>query len=184
MAHQLRTQGEEVALLAMLDTFAPTFLQKTRMDQVRWFVRGARANGAPFLVRWLRLKLQRRLRRFNANLKDLAQARELPGEDSTTVDMGEAFISAQSRYVLRPLDLAVDMFRATDRTEEGYVPRDMGWKPYALLGVRLWEVSGGHQSMCVEPHVRELAHLLQSAIAGASTAVARHEESARIPLPR
>jgi thioesterase domain-containing protein/acyl carrier protein len=164
MAHQLRAAGEEVALLAMLDTFAPTFLHKTSLDRVWWFLRGVRANGAPFVVRWLRVKARRRFLRLVRGAADMPLAREQLPADSQTVDLGDAFVAAQNRYILRPLaDVPVDMFRATLRAEDGYVPRDMGWGPYALGGVRVWEVPGGHESMCLEPNVHVLsAHLRQA----------------------
>jgi thioesterase domain-containing protein len=84
------------------------------------------------------------------------------------VDVGDFFTQAQAQYRLQTLDGNVTLFRSRDRGEDGFVPHDLGWGPYVGGEVSVWDVPGGHHSMCLEPNVNVLATHLSAAIAAAS----------------
>ena len=88
------------------------------------------------------------------------------------VDVGDYFTMAQAQYQLRELDGHVTLFRSRDRGEDGFVPHDLGWGPYVAGGISVWDVPGGHHSMCLEPNVNVLATHLSAVVAAASAEMA------------
>lgn len=162
MAHQLRASGEEVSLLAFLDTWCPDwFLKNSKKDQARWFLKGLLAEKHRFLIHWLKVRMGK------GDPEGFSPVME-SAEDFQTVDVAEYFEQAERCYRLRPLDAPVAMFRAMVRAERGYVPRDIGWGPFITRGITVYDVPGGHESMCLEPAVYVLAAHLRTAIAEAT----------------
>lgn len=155
MARQLREQGEDTVLLAFLDCFSPRYLDKTRFERVQWFLRGVRDGKVRFVARWAKVKAAKRLRRRSSAPVELQEPAE-------AVDISGTFVRAHDAYVLTPLDVPITLFRARERAEDGYVPLDLGWTPY-VRSVDVHLVPGGHESMCLEPHVTVLASELARA---------------------
>lgn len=149
MARQLVSEGEEVALLAMLDTFTPAYMHKTRSQRARLFLRGVREGGPGFLASWVEKN------RAAKGTSGVA----LP---ESTGAVGDAFIQAQNHYEPGVLALPIVLLRATERAERGYVPSDLGWSQHSTGGVSVWNVPGGHESMCMRPNVAVMAACLRS----------------------
>ena len=145
MARQLLREGENVAMLAMLDTFTPAYMNKTRSQRARLFLRGVREGGPAFLASWVE--------------KNRAAGNPLP---ESTGAVGDAFVRAQNRYEPGVVPLPIVLLRARDRAERGYVPNDLGWSQHTTSGVSVWSVPGGHESMCVRPNVAAMAACLRS----------------------
>jgi thioesterase domain-containing protein len=82
-----------------------------------------------------------------------------------------AYLFAEKDYQPEsPFDGDLVLFRAThgEGADEPYIDRYddplLGWGPRATGKVRAFDVPGGHSSMLQEPHVRNLADQMQSAI--------------------
>lgn len=149
MARQLLEAGDEVSLLAMLDTFTPAFMNKSQSQRARLFLRGVREGGPGFLASWVAKNRSAKYQEGTA----------LP---ESTGAVGDAFVRAQSSYEPGVLSLPVVLLRATERAERGYVPTDLGWSQHTTGGVSVWNVPGGHESMCVRPNVAAMAACLRS----------------------
>jgi acyl transferase domain-containing protein len=160
MALQLKAREEEVALLAFIDTMCPDwFIKKSLWDRCRWFLKGLAVERQRFvsytLHRWL------------AGPPPGSTPLQIISDDEIEAfDLSRYFEEAEQRYRLRHWDGPVTLFRATLRAERGYVPRDIGWGPFVDV-VRVVDVPGGHESMCMEPNVGVLAERLKCAIAEA-----------------
>jgi len=175
MAHQLRAADDDVALVAFIDTFCPTYLLKSQGDRVRWFVRGVREGGPRFLARWTWLKAGTTVSRLWTPPRPKGGDFWPRDEETQTVDTGPYFTAAQSTYRLRALDVHVAVFRASVRTEHGWLPPDLGWAPYVTGGISAYEIPGHHETMCLDPDVNVLAADMAAVIAAAhqrSTSVA------------
>jgi acyl transferase domain-containing protein len=158
MALQLKARGEEVALLAFIDTMCPDwFIKKSQWDRCRWFLKGLAVERERFvsytLQRWLA-----------GPPPGSTPHHTVSHDEIEAFDLSRYFEEAEQHYRLRHWDGPVTLFRATLRAERGYVPRDIGWGPF-VDGVQVIDVPGGHESMCMEPNVSVLADRLKRAIA-------------------
>ncbi len=166
MAHQLRAAGEQVAVLAMLDTPGPALVSEAVRARL-WRLWGrVRSGKGHYLKRrtqraWLQLRLLLRLER--------APERLVFDAETVTVSLGDSMLQAQRRYRFRQLDVQVSLFRATTRdSSDGFLPRDFAWGGFTSAGVRVVDVPGTHVTMCQQPNVDALARALAELLAGGS----------------
>jgi thioesterase domain-containing protein len=173
MAQQLLADGEEVALLAMLDTALPRAPVLTANERARIHWDRIRRRGPAYLTEWAR----------NTSRWELAQlAKRLRGNDAEHMpsefrseEIGAAFRRALARYELRPYPGVVTLFRPKldiahvlgpgrmTNSQREFVFHDNGWGPYAAR-VDVHEVPGDHDSLVLEPNVRVLAAKLRECI--------------------
>jgi len=180
MAQQLRRQGREVAVLAMLDTPAPHSgykrfnltghsLGRLIQNFPRWFGDFVRLRPVLMVGR-----LQRHLRLTAScqfpngapagsgeiDLRDLFDdVDRIPGEIRRLM---EVEIAALQQYQARPYLGRVTLLRA--EAQPLFCSHDpaMGWGALALGGVDILSCPGSHHTLLREPHVRGLAAQLRS----------------------
>jgi len=174
MAHQLRAQGQEIGLLALLDTY-PSGYAKLLRDQntlrARWdravsrtmahlanlrglsfsdkvFYLAAKSKFAP---RKVKSQLWRRVYSSFENL-----GRPLP---RALQDIQELNSLAVREYVPKVYDGHLTLFWASSdlRTSVDLVG---GWRALAGGGIDVHEIPGSHLDIIKEPHVAELAEKL------------------------
>lgn len=169
MAQQLQVQGQEVALLALLDTFAPsTVVRKSPMHSrfAAYFKRLSEMTLTQALNKlreeWLEQTLKypalaevyqwgyRRCDRpFPEAFQDILYARQ--NLDASSVYVPEIY---RGRIVLmRARDQRISIKFDAD-------PRS-GWSEVAAEGVKVHEIPGDHTGMLQEPNVRVLAKAFQ-----------------------
>ena len=191
MAHQLQAQGQDVALLAVIDTYAPGFrsalpqrlagLAKViRYVQRLWHhawnlaMLEAPKRSAYITVRaqGIQQQLQQRWKRRLRRVTGLASFKERQhrGQGAQTAPRPgpppySPQILAGRIAVFRPSWLPIG--QADNPT--------MGWETLTTDGVDLYTVPGFFQSLLREPRVRGLARLLQHSLA--ETYAAMHIES-------
>jgi amino acid adenylation domain-containing protein len=172
MAQQLRREGEDIALLAMIDSRAP--LAPVTVDDARLvrsvgellaYMAGVEAGDVSSLDR----------------LAELGRAARilLPGDDGAEMrrlfSVFRANVEAMSRY--RPLAYPrrVTLFRATEAVPDRLAGSAVhastatpafGWE--SLAAVRTHDVPGHHLNMIAAPHVKALSTLLQDSIEDAN----------------
>jgi thioesterase domain-containing protein len=184
IGRQLRSMGEEVALMALLDTPMPVRPALTRPDKAMIKLAELREGGPQFLADWARRRLEwERSRR--------ALAADEP--DTTVPSFNNAGIEAAFRhavgiYQLTPWpDGRVVLYRPRlDRhwkvtggkwvsAAREYVFADNLWTPFAP-GLDVVEVPGDHDAMVLEPNVRVLAARMRGAISAAEAEPALHTD--------
>jgi len=177
MGRQLAAAGERVALLALLDTFAPG---SAAPAPVRARLRHAFARFSHRVAyhmenlllqkergRYIRTKARTVRRRIRSRLWQLAYrffseySKPLP---RALRSVREAGYLANRDYMPEPYSGRVALFRAAIRSVADATERDMGWARLALGGVEVHHVAGDHENMLVEPHVRALARELRACI--------------------
>lgn len=177
MARRLVEQGEEVALLAILDSYPKGWLKlypQAEARQLRKHFRQLRIKG--HLENWKRLgvvgkaryfleKANYKKRKFKNLLWRTTQKFGVEAEQSvgaTIRDIEEINYLAIKKYVPQVYPGIVTFFGAREEVcpEENLT----GWRRLAQGGVEVVEVPGDHQTMIKEPHVRKLAEALEKSI--------------------
>jgi thioesterase domain-containing protein len=90
------------------------------------------------------------------------------GFSAYTDDINEKSLKAQRNYELKPVDIAVELFRAKKKT---FYMDDfdlLGWKPYALKGVTVHDIPGEHNTIFAPPNDKVFASVLQKCLDKAS----------------
>ncbi|MBZ4417446.1 amino acid adenylation domain-containing protein, partial [Myxococcus sp. RHSTA-1-4] len=176
MAHQLRAGGEQVALVAMIDSYVPSVTvakepEPDRMQLAFMFARdmmGASLADLPLDLEQLAgLEPDAMLERL---LQAAANAGALPpGTDAEHVRalfrVFEANLLASRRYEAPATQGRVVLFKATDSAEG--LPEDGGWKALVGDGLEQHLLPGDHYSLLRQPAVRELAERLREALKSA-----------------
>ncbi|GAB3804010.1 hypothetical protein GCM10028819_34830 [Spirosoma humi] len=176
MARQLKAMGKEVKLLAMFDTNAqerdssqtglPRLMRKLyrQLPKLVWFTNS--------LVRHPLMALQYQQRHVKRNIDRFLQLagfqKPVPVETETPLDhlalIMEKHEIAFHTYTMKPYDGVIDVFKAKFRI---YFVDDntyLGWKKYALKGVRVHNVPGDHEKMLLPPNDIVFAQTLQRAL--------------------
>jgi thioesterase domain-containing protein/acyl carrier protein len=173
MACQLLAQEQEVGIVVLLDTLPAenvplSFAQKLRVHAQRMRREGI---GYPFAVvrNRIRWELERRAARNAAPARDLSPA------EFRSAEIEKAFFAALARYRTPSYPGKVALFRPShdDWFDLGnglvmnphnrtHVVDDVNrFGPNIAGGVEVHEVSGDHDAMVLEPHVRSLAAKLR-----------------------
>jgi FkbH-like protein len=194
IARQLQSQGEEVALVALIDaadvaatpkswrfasqrihSFSTVFRQNEsvrfdrRVSMILTKALGKTKNLTTYLVRQrfieLRDEIRMRLFRFY-----LSHGRHLP-RSLEQIPVRTVYLFAEKTYEAgAPFDGELVLFRATrgEGPDEPYIERYddrlLGWGKRGTRGVRVFDVPGGHSSMLQEPNVQVLAEQMQAYI--------------------
>ena len=173
MARLLQSEGEEVALLVMLDTPIPINAELTSVEKVRMHLQRLRSDGIGYVKTWLvqRVAWQRQLRHRRRH--GVVAPTDEGALHSSVIEA--AFNRALERYEMRYYDGTITLYRprltalhvlGSDRQIDPYrrfVYHDNGWGPYCD-DVLVTEVPGDHDGMVLEPSVRVLASHIRSAI--------------------
>jgi thioesterase domain-containing protein len=171
MAQQLHSQGQEVGLLALFDTYAPGSSEPSpdagslRYQIYRILQRINLQIGSLLLldakgkVKYVREKSILAWRRLKGSIKRIDNGFKVLAEQHER-DVLKAF----EEYVPQPYPGRVTLFRAS-RQPAGYNNAyDLGWGELAGGGLEINEVPGEHGSIVVEPRVGTLAQKLKRCI--------------------
>ena len=175
MARQLRAEGEEVAVLALLDTPLPVRPGLSRRDKALIKLAELRRKGPGYLLEWAANRWAwERSRRAGAPPE--AEPSSEVAFNSRAIQ--SAFLRAVGRYETPVYGGPVTLFRPPlDRhwavsggryvsAEREYVFEDNDWRQYAPK-LQVVEVPGDHESMVLAPNVTVLAQELAEVIAEA-----------------
>lgn len=176
MARQLKVMGKEVKLLAMFDTNAqerdssqtglPRLMRKLyrQLPKLVWFTNS--------LVRHPLMALQYQQHHVKRNVDRFLQMagfqKPAPVETETQLDhlalIMEKHEIAFHSYTMKPYDGVIDVFKAKFRIYFVDDNKYLGWKKYALKGVRVHNVPGDHEKMLLPPNDMVFAQTLQRAL--------------------
>jgi amino acid adenylation domain-containing protein len=169
MAQQLTAQGQAVALLVLIDSYAPTGKPEAE-DELTLLARFGRDLGVswqtvPYDLDYLKqLDLDERL----AYLLEQAQRARVMPPDIELAQIRRLFhvyqsnVTAIRQYVASPYSGAITLFKAQEaQTEAGM---DLGWGKLAVTGVTVQQIPGDHYSAMREPNVKAWAGQLWSLV--------------------
>ncbi|MBT9393363.1 amino acid adenylation domain-containing protein [Hymenobacter sp. NST-14] len=173
MAQQLRRLNRQVSLLGMLDSDisdqtppAALGLMGTYLHRVGWVCRSLlkqprqTARHYQSFVRWhLQGLLSRGMPQPTAGEASAAGNRRA---------IWEKLQAASRRYVVRPYDGVIDVFRAKDRIHSIQDREWYGWKPFARQGVRVHDCPGNHDNLLRAPNDQAFARIMQRVLDASS----------------
>ncbi|GHB61491.1 non-ribosomal peptide synthetase [Persicitalea jodogahamensis] len=175
MARILYEMNKDVRLLGLLDTDAEIINSQVldasnlykrirrQFPKLIWVIRSFIRDPAQ-TVAYQKSFFKRKFKEFG----EAVGLREKPKPDSAILhhlDQIE-FISenAYQKHIIRPFEGQVTLFRAQKRP---YFVADfvfLGWKQFALKGVKIYEVPGDHKTMFEALHAQETAQIIQTAL--------------------
>jgi thioesterase domain-containing protein len=187
MAYQLRAAGEEVALLALLDTYPSGYLHnlpgenalgpKVRRLLQRIKCHSTNMSGLPLREQFrylmekacfapprIKTLLWRKTNRVFRKLD-----RPLP---SALCNVNEFNSLAAAEYAPQPYPGAVTLFWASADRRASFDLVD-GWRVLAEGGIDIHEISGSHLNLIKEPYVTELAQKLGRCLKAAQEKVTK-----------
>ena len=175
MAKQLKARGGHVNMLAIFDTNADHSLYfddwmlrmsrkfKRQFPKFRFILRSFKkypAETLTYQLGFLRNKCIRLLANARLIKKNPVQEEHLDHADKINRKHDLAF----DKYKLIPYDGSIDLFRVKSRMYFLDDPIYLGWKPYALQGLEIHEISGDHKTFLLSPNVQELSIILGKVI--------------------
>ena len=188
MAYQLEQQGEEVALLVLLDTPSPTVPTLTVPDRIVLLRRRLARMGPQYVLQATQKKAVESLTRLKQMTSKPVRHTLLPS-DFRSESVGEAFMLAVKNYRPPIYKGNVVLFRpALDEAYAlqpgrvvniggGFVDHANYWGEFVAGGIDVEVVTGDHDSMVLEPHVRALAAKLRVRLETAQAAATRGKAS-------
>ncbi len=179
IAHQLRQQGQETALLAFIDTFCPV-LPIRRGLRANWHnLRHLGLTDARVLPKKGYDTLVRHVRR--AQVKRLQGTGEALPHQLRDLHLWDTHLRALSAYRPQVYPGAATLFRAAvSDPANDYGVADMGWSEYLGAGLEIKIVPGTHDSLVQEPNVSRLGSELRACIdRAAASPIDERNDSAR-----
>ena len=177
MAHQLISQGQEVAMLALFDTgsrsqleaLTPAAARRQRRNmlaaRLRYNWRKQFAGGGIFQYWHRKLRTwRRRWKSLRERRHFIEAARNGQALPSGILSVRDANYLASSRYVPQDFAGRITLFRVNEERVGRPEEPTLGWQMLARGGVEIIEVSGTHTSLILEPHVQILAKELKAAM--------------------
>jgi len=181
MVRILKERGKEVKLLAMFDTVAVGGQKALELNGrkaesgVKKWGRKMGYNLSLLVknpVKTLRYKssvLSRRLKRSKGKVENptavngnVQQVEEQFTEFGNRID--QANMRAYENYVLRPLEVKIDLFKAKEQLFYVEDFEFLGWKPFAMGGIVVHDVEGNHLNLFDEPNGEIFARKLQAVL--------------------
>jgi amino acid adenylation domain-containing protein len=151
MARQLQADGQEVGVLALLDTYPgkpkstklllSTLLTLPRQEQLAY--------------------VAQRAKRIRRGIKRRFEALFLP---RPLKEVRRVFAIAEDKYKPQVYFGSATWFRATEKGLRGVDNPTDDWSKWVTGGVEVHEISGDHGSILKEPDVAELAESLRSCL--------------------
>lgn len=174
MAKQFKAMGKEVKMLAMFDTYA---YQSDRYDstftrlfnKARYFSKQLLYTFTLFgedpkrTIEYKTEAVKRRFIQFYWKLK-YGQEQNQEGFFGYTNNIDVKNVQAWEKYVFTPYNGSIELFRAKKRTFYMDDFEFLGWKPFALKGIRIHEIPGEHNYIFAPPNDKEFAEILQKCL--------------------
>jgi aspartate racemase len=151
MATQLVEQGEEVAVLALIDTYPPNY-QATGSILLKFLGSTPREQ---------LLYIQRKLKYWKDKVVEFVSAQFLPARLKR---VRKACAEARRNYAPRKYPGSVLLFRAKERPLGTAHDLYLGWDRLAGGGIEVREIPGDHLSIIDEPQVSYLATELRASL--------------------
>lgn len=177
MAQQLKGQGQEAALLGLIDTYPPIAAQSPlALDTATNHWHRMRQSGLAYLLPMLKEQLRWRTHDLTKALWDfychvrikISQSVGLPLPDEIMdFNYEQENQELTDRYRIRSYSGHVTLFKAAEVASAYHALPDneLSWQRLAENGLEVLLIPGNHLGMLKEPHVRLLGEKLENCIA-------------------
>lgn len=173
MTRQLKLQGKEVSLTALLDSYADssyyyeTYSTKKLIRYYdtnrKWldFLKEMMTSRKAFMMH-INSKKEYILKRYFGMYNTMTEQESLALEQFIEAD--SMVNKIVNRYHLKPQNFEVDLFRSKDDNEHKLDPVHLGWKKAAAKGINIHNIPGNHLDILAPPNDKILAGLLQEVL--------------------
>lgn len=177
MAQQLIAAGESIGLLTFFDTPAPNRFEVGKLSRIRMHTQELFRRGPRYLVDKMKRHLHQQPKPLGLELSQQPEGEQQPlpdpgptGFDDSRARVAAAWLRMENRYTAHPFEGSMVLFRPYMAGNEDWSPflnRDEqnGWGNLIRGGIEVYELPGGHATMCEEPHVRIFAKHLNRVLA-------------------
>ncbi len=172
MAQQLHACGHEVALLALIDSYAPTAIDITEeIDEAILITSIASDLGGLFgkelVISVDELQNLETEEQLNHILEQAKMVNILPPEVGQKqmrhlLQVYKANIQAMSHYTPQPYSGPVTLFYASEQVTEVTEEQIIGWGKVAVGSIETHNIPGNHYTILRKPHVHILAEQLKT----------------------
>jgi acyl-coenzyme A synthetase/AMP-(fatty) acid ligase/thioesterase domain-containing protein len=185
IAHQLRSEGREVAFLGMLDAYGPNYPQLAAELSLRDYKRLAVVKvlrNRPHLLKFRPTHLGKSLLTVLSRFVDRWRIRrgtmpKISDPIRRVMVAEEACLMAKKRYRFRPINVDICTFAASFFDAHLFIRADhLGWARQTSARLRKVEVPGLHNQHIRPPHVDYLAaHMLAQLSKNGSGKISLHQ---------
>jgi amino acid adenylation domain-containing protein len=147
MARRLLERGQEVALLALVDTY----IGQSKSSLVGRFFSLTPEQKLAYL--------RKRATRYRRGIKRRIDALSFP---AAVKEVRNACAAAELGYQPTVYPGSVVLFRASEKALRGLEDESYGWQKYAAGGLEVHEIDGDHGNVLNEPNVGQLAAALRA----------------------
>jgi len=177
MAQQLLAQGESIGLLTFFDTPAPDRFEVGKLGRIRMHTQELFRRGPRYLVDKMKRRLHQQPKLLGFEQSQQPEGTQEPspdpgptGFDDSRARVAAAWLRMENRYTAHPYEGSMVLFRPYMAGNDDWSPflnRDEqnGWGNLIRGGIEVYELPGGHATMCEEPHVRIFAKHLNRVLA-------------------
>jgi amino acid adenylation domain-containing protein len=178
VAQQLKQRGEEVALLVLIDSWAPGYLRRMpRFNAVladrSYRLQLAAAHWAATAGRlWARLRSPRpwrgigdRLLRAAVPCRPRDDGRKMPATaESFDQELQRYLDTAMLGYDPKPYSGSVLLLRCEDQPKPYFLDYHLGWSDYVTHGLATASIAGDHFTMFREPGAQQMSEQILAAL--------------------
>ncbi|GAA6618103.1 amino acid adenylation domain-containing protein [Scytonema sp. NUACC26] len=175
MAQQLHKQGQEVSLLAILDSYVPILLDKNKKIDAPYLV-GALSRYFGGMLGQDNLVTPDEIKHLSADeqieyiLDKAVEVKILPSSNQNRriVDVLVGTLKATYSYVKQPYPGKVTVFRATEKHIMAPDPTLVWVELFSIMDagdIKIVDVSGNHYTFILEPYLQVLAEWLKLCLA-------------------
>jgi amino acid adenylation domain-containing protein len=174
MAKQMLAMGKNVKMLAMFDTYADQTQKfdtpvKKAIKNTWTLIKQIAYTGILFVedpkrtVEYKSREIGRRIKKINKKIfPDEVKKKNVFSEYNDEID--EKSATAQRNYLLTPINIKLELFRAKKKTFYMDDFKYLGWIPYAKKGVNVYEIPGEHNTIFAPPNDKQFAKVLQDCL--------------------
>ena len=163
IAKQLQEMGKEVAFLGIIDTFAGNNFEGSVINKIMHqgkkmaFLLETLITKPRKAFQYQRQVLEQKLRNIFEKDGDLPKGKFTNYE----AEIYKKYSVALDAYQLTSASIQVTLFTVNERQYYLQDPETMGWRKFAIRGVRRVQVPGDHSSVLYPPHDKSLAKAIQ-----------------------
>ena len=171
-ARQLMAQGDEIALLTLIDSANPRYYRELsltakvamRVQRLGYHLSNLTRSNARQIPRYLgdRFKVLRyRMNGLRAQVSHYVGQ----NDDASIEELERILHSASTHYDPPPYAGRVAIFQSIERPRGLYWDLQAGWRDFVEGPMEVYEVPGNHESMFQEPHVGIFASQMRQCLA-------------------
>jgi amino acid adenylation domain-containing protein len=180
MAQQLKAQGQDGTVVVLFDTLCPpppgSQVPQAAVSHSSVLVDFFRIPAAEKLAYlWRVLTVPHRV------IKRMLHVARLP---RIVKKVRKACFQAQADYKPQPYSGRVILFRSSHKPLGQVVDPRAGWNTYAAQGLEIYEITGNHENILLEPQVRLVAKQLRTCLDETNGATAKGQVMSLRNLPQ